>query len=265
MLFSIICQYSTNIYSTNIAAHATNDLLTQNGLLDTVIVNSANIVKAIALDKFGTNWVDWNPADICYEMNLNTGNQGIYLVQNSPSGFKQTNISSYFGNFTNMFSEQAASVFLGTNYAVGTNFATGSTNSTLPVIGGWSYYKGTTNFNITNIPTSTDFVFSDNLAYLTLATSNLSFSLFGLSQGSLVDVGGYYNKTLYGTSVSGIKADEAYITGAGTFFLNATTNIYRSTLPSSIPDANFFVSGLAHGTVYVMKPYYLGFGPPEGP
>jgi len=267
MTFSIICQYVTNTYTTNTATSTR----TRSGQLTTVLINSGNIAKAIAIDLFGTNWTKWNPANICYEVNLSTGNQGIYLRH----GSSQTNVSSFFLNtFTNMFSQDVGNVFagtnfaagtnnyigmnyaLGTNYFLGTNYDVEDTGGTIPLIGGYGYYRPIADTS----PSNTDYTAFGDLAYMAAASSNISFNLYGYSQGALVTVAGYYSNKLYR-----MKVDHGYITGAGTFSLNLTTNIFRSTLPTSIPDNDFNLTGLAHGIVYVNKPSYLNIGPPDGP
>jgi len=120
MTFSIICQYVTNTYITNVATGTTN----QNQHLLTVIIDSANIVKAISLDMFGTAWTNWIGSALVYEENMTNGNQGIFLRY----GGKNTNVSRFFTNsfstngYANMFSHDAAAVFGGTIYpAVSTN------------------------------------------------------------------------------------------------------------------------------------------------
>jgi len=230
MSFSIICQYVTNIYATNLSNQAINE----NQQLTTVLLNSHNLAKAVAIDLLGTNWVQWLGASFVYEENMLTSNQGIYLRING----KQTNVSSFFGDsFTNMFSQNVSNVFIGMSYA------------TLPLIGGVIEDVGgvkTTNRNT-----------HDNLAYLTFASTNISFNLFGYSQGVLTNV-------IYDREGDVAKVDQAEIVGSGTFSLNVTTNIYpylditKYTVPTNY-------TGLAHGTIFVTAPYHLNIGPPEGP
>jgi hypothetical protein len=228
--FSIICQYITNIYATNISALTTNE----NQQVTTVIVNSHNLAKAAAIDLLGTNWTKWQGASFIYEQNMITSNQGIYLRLNG----KQTNVSQFFGdNFTNMFTQNVSNVYSGTNYA------------SLPLIGGIKYDVGGVK--------STNYTASDNLAYLTFSTTNISFSLFGYSQGSLVNV-------IYDREGDTAKVDQPEIVGAGTFSLNVTTNIYPYlNITKYTPATNY--TGLAHGTVMFSAPYHFDIEPPEGP
>jgi hypothetical protein len=237
MTFSVICQYATNyLITTNTQTGATAQYIEQN----TVILDSANIAKAIAVDLLRTNWTLWAGAQLCYEVNLATGNQGIFMRL----GAKQTNVSQFFTNifspyaYSNIFSQNLSSVFTVTNY------------TSLPVgVFGTNYVKSTT----TNFYGS----FSDNLAYLTFTSSNMSFNLFGYSQGTVVDGSGYLDGTLYSQYLT-----EAEIAGAGTFNLNVSTNIFLVPTTNGTPA---FYNGVAHGTVFVQRPFFLAIGPPEGP
>jgi hypothetical protein len=238
LTFSIICQYVTNTYTTNLSTHTTNE----DRHVVTVLLNSANLVKAMAADMFSTNWATnwprWAGASIVYEKNLESGNQGIYLR----IAGRQTNVSSFFTNgfstngFANMFSQDVDSVFHGTNYD------TIGTNSLLPLTGGGIFIGG---------PGA-----SDNLAYLTFTSTDTSFTLFGYSQGTVVN-------TVFDREGDVGKVVQGLIVGAGTFSLNVTTNFLRVTTNNATPPINY--PGLAHGTVYVTAPYHLNFGPPEGP
>jgi hypothetical protein len=238
MTFSIICQYVTNTYVTNLS----QETVTTNAHVTTVLLNSANLVKAMAADIFRTNWATnwprWIGSSIVYEQNMETGNYGIFMR----FGGRQMNVSSFFTNvfstngFANMFSQDVPSVFNGTNYD------SNGTNSLLPVTGGGIFIGG---------PAA-----SDNLAYLTFTSSNSSFNLFGYSQGTVVN-------TVFDREGDVGKVVQGLIVGAGTFSLNVTTNFLRVTTNNAVPPINY--PGLAHGTVYVSAPYHLNFGPPEGP
>jgi hypothetical protein len=237
MTFSIICQYVTNTYTTN----ASPPSITQNSHIVTVLLNSASLVKAMAVDIFGTNWMTnwprWAGASIVYEQNLYSGNQGIFMRYQG----RQMNVSSFFTNsfssngFANMFSQDVGSVLNGTNYALG------ETNYLLPLVG--------------RVPTQTPME-SDNLAYLTFTSTNTSFTLFGYSQGSLVN-------TVFDQQGNVGQVIKGQIIGSGTFSLNVTTNFLRLTNSTAAPAINY--QGLGHGTIYVAAPYHLDFGPPEGP
>jgi len=234
MTFSIICQYVTNTYTTNLSTQT----VTQNPRVLTVLLDSANLVKSMAVDLFNTNWTKWQFASIVYEQNQESGNQGIFLRYWG----NQTNVSSFFINsfssngFANMFSQDVAGAFNGTNYAVN------GTNSLLPLTGGGIFIGG---------PDA-----SDNLAYLTFTSVNTSFTFFGYSQGTLLN-------SVFDKEGDVGKVNKALLTGAGTFSLNVTTNFLSVTNATAVPPIHY--NGLAHGTVNVAAAYHLNIGPPEGP
>jgi hypothetical protein len=238
MSFSIICQYVTNTYYTNLAAGT----VTTNSRVLSVLVNSANLVKAMAADLFRdswtTNWPRWSGSSIVYEQNMITGNYGIFMRFMG----RQTNVSSFFTNgfstngYANMFSVDVPSVFNGTNYA------SNGTNSLLPVTGGGIFIGGPKE--------------SDNLAYLTFTSSNTSFTFFGYSQGTLLN-------TVYDKAGNVGVVNKAQLFGAGTFSLNLTTNFLFVTTNNAVTPTNY--PGLAHGSIYMAPPYHLNINPPEGP
>jgi len=274
MSFSIICQYVTNTYTTNRPGTAEETVLVDQHLL-TIIIDSANIVKAIAIDMFTNAWTNWQFASLVYEENMTNGNQGIFLRYLG----KQTNVSTYFVNsfspngYANMFSQDATNAFAGTIFpGFSTNgyanlFAQEATNvyadtnfpaNSLPLAGTYGYDNG---------PVGVGY---DNLAYLTLSTSNISMALFGYSQGTLMN-------TVYDREGHIGRVDKAQIVGVGTFNLNLTTNfLFRTNgyiISTNLHSTNYvtdvvaplFGTGLAHGTVMVLPPYHLDIGPPEGP
>ena len=229
MNFGIICQFTTNYLT---LTNPTTQVVTHYIEPQTVFMNSANLVKDMAIDLMGTtNWARWTGASIVYEVNLATGNQGIYMRLNG----RQTNVSQYFStNFTNLFSQNASNVFSGTNYA-----------TSLPLGGDNNDQSGL------DIMSSRYF---GNLAYLTFSTSNNSFALFGYSQGPVALAEGSLDGVLYQRYLP-----RSEIVGAGTF----SPNIYFiPTTTGSPPD---FYNGVAHGTVFVQVPHFIPIGPPEGP
>jgi hypothetical protein len=269
MTFSVICQYVTNTYTTN------GGIVSMGQHLNTVALTSANIVRAIAADVFGTGWTNWESATLFYEENMTNGNQGIFLYYKG----NQTNVSRYFtsststNGFANMFSKDVPNVFGGTIYPTlssnsyvdlvsqdpinphpETNFPGGS----LPLSGVYGYGNG---------PVATAY---DDLAYVTLTTRNTSFTLFGYSQGNL------FNAIYDQEGHVGI-VDAALIAGAGTFSLNLTSNLLFITngypLSTNITPrgtnivlatnvvlaTNLF--GVAHGTLTVGTRYRLAEGP----
>jgi hypothetical protein len=262
--FSIICQYVTNTYNTN--AEGTGY---ENQTITTVLINTPNLVRAIAVDLFWTNnvttwttnWEFWSQATINFEQTLSDGHQGIFLRY----GKVQTNIDRFFTNtssfngFSNMFSQCVPTVFGGTNYTV-----SGTNPSTLPLNGGHDYL-------VNSGQISNNYAASDNLAYLAFSSTNTSFTLFGYSQGSLTNVG-------HDSAGQLVKVPQGPIYGAGTFSLNLTTNFLRfddgfllyydlahgvvttRTATNTVPATNFV--GLAHGSVNLGQPYNVDV---EGP
>jgi hypothetical protein len=232
LTFSIICQYVTNSLT---VTNPTTHVVTSFEELNTVIVNTANLSKAIAVQKFGTNWPKWSPANIFYEVNLDTGAQGIFLRRED----LQTNVSDLFGNsFSNFFSQDVNSVFVGTNFA-----------TSLPLGGDLNSQTADMLTNINHFA---------NLAYLSFNTTNISFNLFGVSQGEIVHAGAFLGGQLHQRYV-----DEGEIIGAGTFSLNLTTNIFGVPTTNGIPA--IYYNGVAHGTMYVGVPVFFDISPPEGP
>ncbi len=231
MTFSLVCQYVTNFVT--VTNQTTGDV-TYYSQLETVVVNTANIAKAIAIQKFGTNWSLWSPADIFYQVNMTNGASGIYLGKEN----KYTNISDLFGSsLTNFFSQNVDTVFTGTNYA-----------SSLPLGG---------NLNDESPAMFTNINRFANLASVTFGTSNFSFSLFGYSQGNLTHATGYLDGQLYQYYLP-----VGQITGAGTFSLNLTTNVFLVPTTNGTP-TNY--AGIAHGTIYLGAARFLTNAPPYGP
>jgi len=238
LTFSIICQYQTNTYVTNLATQT----VTTNAHVQTVLLNSANLVKAMAADIFRTNWTTnwprWAGSTIVYEQNMETGNTGIFMR----FAGRQMNVSSFFTNsfstngYADTFSQDVPSVFNGTN------FDSNGTNSLLPVTGHGIFIGG---------PDT-----SANLAYLTFTSSNSSFNLFGYSQGTI-------EETVFDRAGDIGKVNKAQIIGAGTFSLNLTTNFLFATTNNAVTPTNY--AGVAHGTIYMAAPYHLDIEPPEGP
>jgi hypothetical protein len=236
LTISLICQYVTNDFTNNYPAL---DITNRHQEIVTVLIDTANLVKAMAIDLEGrtnsdnaTNWLQWAGAAIVLEQNMITTNQGIFLRK----GLKQTNVSPFFGSsFTNLFSQDISTVFVGTNYA-----------TSLPLLGGYS--------NTLDGASVTNFSTVGNLAYVNFSSSNTSFNLFGFSQGNLINVFGRSSGTLYSNTVN-----RSLITGAGTFSLNVTTNVYLDPSTNTVPA---YYTGIAHGTVNVNAPYFLNIPGP---
>ena len=227
--FSFICQFSTNVFTTNSAAGITND----ERVLNSILIDTPNIVRAIAIDLDGTNWVrKWYPAVIVRDVNLADGSEGIFLRH----GTTRTNLSErFFGqSFSNEFSGNVSNVFLATNY------------TTFPVQQGWRYLHPTN--------TITNFSRCDGLYFVSFTSSNTQFNLFGYGQGTERQAGGYLDGKLYEMPTVSTE-----IIGAGSFNLNLTTNIYLTPTTNGTPA---YVNGLLHGSIVISGPTYV---PVQGP
>lgn len=259
MTFSIACQYNTNNLSTNfLAGHVQN--VNDFKQITTVLVDTANMVKALAVDNFGTNWVKWIGAQLCYEVDLATGTPAIFMRL----GSRQVDVSTNFnsgdgvGTYINAFSIEPSNVVVGGAYAFPTNPAYGNNFANLPLISGLETNYPGTNAPFTNVASLTNYGAFDNLAYLNFTTTNLAFTLIGYSQGTLYHVSEILHGTRHAQTV-----DDAFIFGAGTFSLNLTTNFLRVTPstpglkidPNVVLATNF--TGMAHGTLYIQKPFLM--------
>src|SRR5579862_7810498 len=106
LTFSITAEYE---YSTNVLLDA--DTLTNTySSHRTLLVGSHNIVKAIAVDLFGTAWTNWAAAYIVRRLNPTNGTEGMFLTV----GEFPTNISSFFGTtYLDDFTHDASNAFPG--------------------------------------------------------------------------------------------------------------------------------------------------------
>lgn len=264
MTFAVICQYATNTYYTNASGE-----IVQDKMATTAYIDSANIVKAIAVQDFPTNWPKYAASALYYQVNVVNGNQGIFMR----GAWGQTNVTSYFTG-TNVFPGECIGSFINTpedwftafatNAFVGTNIA----GTNIPVIGGLNYFASTKS----STPFASNNISEYTLAYLTFATSNTAFNLFGYSQGKLLTV----LHTVGGTQYTNYL-NEALISGAGTFSLNLGTNfLFRysgetvtngaivSTVVTNVIAPQIY-TGVAHGTVHFGAPIFLNVSYPEGP
>ncbi len=95
--FSVLAQYETA--TNNVPSEPTLTNLTH----DLVMFTTTNIVKAIAVDAFGTpGWTNWSKAKLLRRINLVTGAESIYLNKGTTN---EVDVSSYFSgtsvsNFT---------------------------------------------------------------------------------------------------------------------------------------------------------------------
>jgi hypothetical protein len=271
----------TNTFTTN----HDGEVFTDQHVL-TVIIDTPNIIKALAIDMFTNGWTNWSGASLVYEQNMITGNQGLYLRFNIAN--RQTNVTKYFVNsfstngYANMFSKEVTNAFVGSLFPA---FSTNGYTSVYTQDPDNSYDD--TNFPPGTLPLAGEFGYNgvpngnayDNLAYMTILTSNISLSLFGYSQGTLI-------RSVYDKEGDVGTVDKAQIVGAGTFSLNLTTNfLFRTNgypistnythnggsiftnvvVVTNVTPWNYGI-GIAHGTVMVGGTIYrLNIEPPEGP
>jgi hypothetical protein len=289
LTFSLIGEYQTNVFYTN----SDNPPLTnEDSLIRTVLVGTGNVIKALAVDLEGTNYSTWTGSELLREVNLTNGNEGIFLRkagnQTNVSSFfglsfsnnftgeltnefpaLNTNLPNVFintiTNGTNVFTDVFTSSFTFTNTTtnmitsdsftniftnVFTNSFTNSFSNNFSIesllVHGWRRMSGPTN-------TTTNFVSTAGLYFISLNTTNLKFNLVGVGDGVATDVAGHINGTLY----EGTNIDSEYLGTAGTFYLNVATNIYGA---GTNPPVYF--AGPMHGTFNVGPPW---FSPSQGP
>jgi hypothetical protein len=240
--FSLTGEFQTNTFATN--ADDGSSLTNEHAKMKMIFLGTGNVIKSIAIDLEGTNWSNWSGAILLREVNLTNGNEGIFLRKNSV----QTNVSSYFdGTFSNSFTVGVSNAFPAlSNNMTGlvSNNINGMTNNANPgfqVVQGNLDMTGPTNF-------TTNFTKTAGLYFISLNTTNIKFNLLGIATGTITNVQGEgFERT----------NNSLYIGTAGTFYLNADTNIFDSGTNSP-----YFYTGPMHGTINVGLPY---FSPDQGP
>lgn len=246
LTISLLASYQTNTFATNTSG--ASPLTNTYSKIKTVLIGTANVIKAIAVDAEGTNWSLWAGAELVREVNLTNGNEGIFLRK----GTNNFNVSNYFvGSFSNNFTSGWSNAFPGaTNHIYGqTNIAiNGVTNNAAPsfeLVQGSIRMTGPTNFVTNDVKT-------DGLYFLSLNTTNIKFNVIGAGDGEVQTVAGHIDGTLFSRPVN-----SEVIGSAGTYFLNVTTNIFDTGT-----DTPVYVTGPVRGTVVVGTP---NFSPITGP
>jgi hypothetical protein len=233
--FSVQAQYETE---TN---DVPDDPTITHENLHLILINSANIVKAIALDEFQDAWTNWSDAGIMRRVNLTTGEERIYL---SRGGTSNLDVSSYFsGTYVSNFTSGITAAFP----AATNNFSPNNPNPYQPL-----FYGAHTNH-----------MASAGLFFISVNTTNLKMNLVGANFGNPVLGNG--NITKYagddkGTNYSG-EVENEIISVIGTFSWTRTTNLFGVYTKTT----NTFYSGPARGTVTVREPTYslLALPPPN--
>jgi len=232
---SLFGQYQTNRFYTN----STTGLTNENARLRDILIATGNVVKAIAVDLEGTNWTNWAGAALVREVNLTNGNEGIFLRLSG----KQTNVSSFFdSSFSNNFTAGLSNSFPGATNGMNssTNNLNGSTNNANPnfqLVQGWVRMTSSTNF-------TTNFTRTAGLYLVSLNTTNIKFNFVAAGPGRITTVSGAGGKGSINSEI---------ISGAGSFYLNATTNLYDM----GSNGASFF-TGPMRGSIILGAPYYNG-------
>jgi hypothetical protein len=223
---------------------ATNDIPSEPNVTDHYLhlleFTSVNVVKAIAVDQFGTpDWTNWAAAGLVRRINLVTGEEVIYL---SRGGTNVVDVSSYFkGSYLNNFMSGVPAAFpAGTN-----NFTPNNPNPYEQLFSG----------------VGTNRAASAGLFFFSVTTTNLKMNLIGanfsfLGNGVVTNFHGIDKGTNYAGDV-----EAANISVVGTFSWTRSTNLFNLS-----PGTNTFYSGPARGTVTLRDPVYSTLDlPPEMP
>jgi hypothetical protein len=254
LTFSLIGEYQTNTFTTNTSDGtpvSTNEVL----VVRPILLTTAYMVKAIAVDLEGTNWdvegpdsTNWNGARLVREVNLTNGAEGIFLRK----GTRQINVSSFFRtSFTNNFTGYLSN-YLGLVTNDFTNSFTNSsttnfTNGFPPqaaIIGGKVYFRPATN--------TTNYNSSAGLYAVSFFTSNVQFNTFGVGSGVIANVGGDIDGTHYESLIN-----SETIGMAGAFYLNTTSNIFD--LGTNLPT---YIGGPLHGGINTGAGYFSDISGP---
>jgi hypothetical protein len=263
LTFSLLGQY---MYPTNIlvisnrtSAGTTNTEFYGDQVVNTVLITTGNVIKALAVDEEGTNWVKWIDAYLVLRTSLLDSSQAIYLTMGSGRTFTNLNVSKYFnGSFSNNFTLDAPYFYGGltngflvnmdaTNYSGWSNplYATTSTNHTTAT--------NHSTVTVTNFGNSYNHA-AAVLQYLSFSTTNLAFNLIGTSL-AFAGNGNCWTATLV-ERVSGtnriyqIEVPVQTTTAVGAFFFNTTSNLY-GVVGTNIPA---YFSGPVRGTFALSAP-----------
>jgi hypothetical protein len=243
LTFTLLAQYQKNIFYTN-TANPGGPLTNEFSVIRTVLITAGNVVKALAVDVGGTNWTNWAGSALVREVNLIDGTEGIFLRK----GGDQTNVSSFFGgSFSNNFTAELTNAFPGaTNNFQGltNNIIDNETNNSAPQLQldrGWRIMPENDPTNIT-----TNFDITAGVYYISVNTTNLKFSLVAVGDGSVTNVAGNIDGTLYQRVIN-----YQFLGSAGTFYLNLTTNVFDS--GTNPPE---FYTGPLRGTFGTTAPWF---------
>ncbi|HWD20252.1 MAG TPA: hypothetical protein VHB20_13340 [Verrucomicrobiae bacterium] len=208
--------------------HATDVLTNERTAIQTALVTTGNVMRALRYEMFGTNWATNFPAaELVREVNLVTGAEGIFMRE----GTRQTNVSAYFGgSAANDFTGQvdAAVPALQNNFSPNT-----------PLRNGHLFFRASaTTSNLQN---------SETFFFISLNTTNLKFNVFGFGETEPMSVRGRFNGTLVSNTVDRFAAQ-----GIGSLYYNSSTNLFPPPFDGIITNA-----GPTHGMFSTGVPVYL--------
>jgi hypothetical protein len=242
LTFSIFGQYVTNEATTNSINPLT---VNETNVLKTVLISSASLVKAMALDFAGANYTNWTGSYLEREINMTNGAEGIFLYRTTAPA-TNLDVSRYFNlSFSNDFAYEPDlnSHFAGiTNYVntPGYFYPANFSPANNPIVGDNVYVRKTG--NITNTWSGS------GLYYVEFYTTNLAFNLLGFGTSTSIDPVEHFDKLPYSNLVSTLE-----VAGVGTFAVNnATTNGSGVVVTTNY----YLISGPAHGSFGTAPPTY---------
>ena len=269
LTFSLLAEYQTNTFFTN-SANPAGPLTNEESRIRTVLIATGNVVKALAVDLDGSSSTTWNGAELVREVNLTNGTEGIFLRKAG----NQTNVSSFFGgSYSNNFTGELTNEFP----ALNTNFAIGFTNTITNVVTNGGFTNIFTNVFTNSFPssfsnnfnletplvrgsrlmtgptnTTTNFVRTAGLYFISLNTTNLKFNLVAVGDGAVANVAGRISGTRYELPVN-----FQHLGTAGSFYLNTTTNIFDTGTGAPV-----YMTGPIHGSFSTTTPTFSAIAGP---
>jgi hypothetical protein len=250
LTFSLVGQYQTNIVVTT--APSSTNWTELHPIIRPILITTENVIKAMAVDISGTNFRDWTGGSLIREVDLGTGEEGIFLRK----GPNLTNVSSYFGaTYLSNFTAGIANGFPGYTNNISdqptTNLITGS-EGPIPQT---TVYRG---YLYSNAPDTieTNYLKTTALHYISFNTANVKFNLVAVGQGNATNITGTVGATHYKTAITWENSG-----CAGTFYLNITTNIYTNG-GTNVPAR--FITGPMQGSFHTQEPAFSpkAFGAP---
>jgi hypothetical protein len=231
--FSVLAQYQ---FETN---DVPDDPTVMHDYFHLILINSSNVVKAIAVDQFGTpDWTNWANAALVHRINLVTGEEGMFLSRGPLTN--EFDVSSYFsGSYVSNFMSGTSSAFP----AATNNFESYNPDPYQPL-----FYGSPTNHKALA-----------GMYFISLNTTNLKMNLLGVNFGSFALGNGVitqFSGNEDGTNYSG-EAQNGVIFVVGSLSWTRSTNLF-----DIAPGTNTFYSGPARGTVTLRVPAFSKLAAP---